>query len=388
MAYNDDNNNSYMPEADVRQEEERRRRNGQPTNTTQSAPSTSAGDTFNHGIEDLYQTLLGRGTDAEGYASHLNNPNGLEGVRQSIMGSQEYKDRQTAKTAPKSPTSPPTAPAPPASPSEPSTKGWLPKTALPKAPDYSKYFEQQNEMQSKYYEQNRLMMEQQNAYLQKMQADAEARNAQIAAQEAAQKAQRDQLYGTLLGRAQQSTIIDPNDPTMKAQTQNFAANQERSRRNYMSDLAEEAGPLANLRGEQRMTAERTGINNANFGAELMGRELQNRRMEISDALNSMRGMLTNDQQANLQRELDNLDNQLGQVGAGMQGVGLGFGAAGNIGQLGLGYGGLGNNLMSALMQNNQFYSGLGSQNDQFAAQHGLNVADRASYWDALRRGLL
>ena len=223
-------------------------------------------------------------------------------------------------------------------------------------PDYSKYFEQQNQ------------------YLQQMQTDAQARNAQITEREKAQQAQRDTLYGTLLNRAQQSTNVDPNDPIIKGQVQSFQNAQDRSQRNYLSDLAERSGPLANLRGEQRMTAERSGINTANYQSDLLARELTAKRAEISDALNSMRGMLTNDQQANLQRELNNLDNQLGQVSAGFSG-----GAA---------YGGLGNDLMRAMLQNSQFYAGLGSENDRFAAQHGLNVADRASYWDSLRRGLL
>lgn len=228
--------------------------------------------------------------------------------------------------------------------------------SVPAMPDYSKYFEQQN------------------SYLQKMQADADARNAQIAQREEEQKAQRDQLYGTLMGRAQQATNVDANDPIIKGQVDNFRNAQTRSQRDYLSNVAEGGGPLQNMRGEQRMAAEHSGINTANFQGELLGRELGSRRAEISDALHSMGGMLGADQQANLQRELSNIDTQMRSVGQGMQGAGM--------------MGSLGNDLMRAMMQNNQFYSGLGSQNDQFAAQHGLNVADRASYWDALRRGQL
>jgi len=135
-----------------------------------------------------------------------------------------------------------------------------------------------------------------------------------AAQKAADQQKADALYQQLQGRAQQSLAIDRNDPIIRAQADAFAANEQRASRNYLADLAEKAGPLANLQGEQRMAAEHLGQATGGFEAELMGRELQSRRSEIADALNSMRGMLSADQQDNLQRELASLDAAIKQQG--------------------------------------------------------------------------
>lgn len=254
-------------------------------------------------------------------------------------------------------------------------------------PDYSKYFEQQNRA-----------LEQQNTYLGQMQEAARAREAQIAQRESAQQAQRDQLYGTLMGRAQQSTNINADDPVIRGQVEAFRNEQTRGKRDYLSDVAESAGSLANLRGEKRMAAERTGQATGGFQAQLLGRELSAKRAEIADALQSMGGMLSADQQANLTRELGNIDSQLRSVGTGFQGAGVGFGGAAAAGGLGLGFGRLGldtelgrgalsNELQRALMQNQQFYSGLGSQQDQFLADLGLRAENQFNYWRDPLRGL-
>ena len=52
--------------------------------------------------------------------------------------------------------------------------------------------------------------------------------------------------------------------------------------------------------------QRTGT----FEAELVGRELTARRAEIQQALTSMQGMLTTDQQMSLQRELALMDDAI------------------------------------------------------------------------------
>ena len=222
-------------------------------------------------------------------------------------------------------------------------------------PDYSKYFEQQN------------------SYLQDLQGRMKTREDKIAQQEAARLAQRDQLYGTLMGRAQQSTAINADDPIIRGQVEAFRNEQTRGKRDYLSNLAESAGPLANLRGEKRMAAERTGQATGGFQAQLLGRELTAKRAEISDALNSMGGMLSGDQQANLQRELGNIDAQLKSVGTGFGGAAA--------------FGGLGNDLQRAMMQNQQYYAGLGSQNDQFAADLGLRAENQYNFWNDPLRGM-
>lgn len=169
----------------------------------------------------------------------------------------------------------------------------------------------------------------------------------------------DELYNTLMGRSKQSLAIDRNDPTIRAQSDAYSANEERAKRNYLADLAEKSGPLANLRGETRMANEKQGQDTAGFEAELMGRELTTRRNEITQTLQSMQGLLTTEQQLALQKELASMDNAIKQQQMGLQGRGLD-------------------------LQGQQ----LSQQNDQFLRNLGFQEADRGSYWDALRSGLL
>ena len=125
------------------------------------------------------------------------------------------------------------------------------------------------------------------------------------------EALRQQLIAQLTQRAQQTLTIDRNgDPVIRAQADAYAANEERARRNYLADIAEQAGPLANLRGEQRLAAERVGQRTGAFEAELVGRELTARRAEIADALESMRGMLTTGQEMTLRKELALMDDAI------------------------------------------------------------------------------
>lgn len=158
-------------------------------------------------------------------------------------------------------------------------------------------------------------------------------------------ARRTELYDLLMGRAGQGLNIDRTNPIIRSQADAYSANEERARRNYISDTAERLGPQANIRGEQRMAAERMGQRTGAFEAELMGRELTARRQEISEALSLLGGLLSDDQRLALQRELGLLDNAFR-------------------------------------------HQSLQSNNDQFAAQLGFNYADRSNYWDSLRRGLL
>lgn len=182
---------------------------------------------------------------------------------------------------------------------------------------------------------------------------------EMKAREAATNTRRDGLYQQLDTRAKQSLTIDPNDPVIAAQTDAYGADQQRASRDYLANLAEKAGPDANLRGEQRMAAEKVGQATSGFRAQLMGQELTQRRGEIVDALNSMRGLLTADQQAQLEQEVSLLDHSIKQQGIGLQGRSLD------------------QDWRKALMMN-----------DQFNADLGLRAEDRASYYDLVRSGLL
>jgi hypothetical protein len=176
---------------------------------------------------------------------------------------------------------------------------------------------------------------------------------------AEQKARNDSLWRTYMDRAQQGLAIDRNNPVIRAQADAYSANEERSRRNYLADLAEESGPLANLQGEARLAAERVGQRTGAFEAELLSRELTARRDEVAQALAGLGSMLSADQTQALQRELGLLDNAIKQQ------------------QVGLSARGLDQEWQRALLQN-----------DQFLRELGLNEWDRNNYWDALRRGLI
>lgn len=137
--------------------------------------------------------------------------------------------------------------------------------------------------------------------------------------------QRDALYNQLLERANQRPAVDRFDPIIRGQADAYAANEQRSQRNYLSNVAERAGPLANIRGEERMAAERTGQRTGTFEAELIGRELGARRDEIAQALSSMQGLLTSEQQMSLTYELAALNRQIQQQQLDLQSKGQNLG---------------------------------------------------------------
>jgi hypothetical protein len=168
----------------------------------------------------------------------------------------------------------------------------------------------------------------------------------------------------LMGRAQQSLNIDPNDPIIKGQTAAYNANEERARRDYISDAAESGGPLVNLQGEKRIAAERLGQKTGAFQAELIGRELTARRAEIQAALQQMGDMLTEEQRLSLQRELGLLDNQI----------------RGRELDIRHDLGGRDLDLRQLLG-----LRALDDENDQFALRLGFDTADRNAYWDDRRR---
>lgn len=129
-----------------------------------------------------------------------------------------------------------------------------------------------------------------------------------------QQSERDQLYAELLARSKQSLAVDRNDPTLRAQADPYAAQQERTKRNYLADLAERAGQGANLQGEERLANERQGQATGLFEAELIGKEINARRNEIQAALSQRGDMLTNEQKLALQRELGLLEDATKRYG--------------------------------------------------------------------------
>ena len=181
---------------------------------------------------------------------------------------------------------------------------------------------------------------------------------------------QDAMLETLMGRMQQSTVIDPDDPNIKQQVDPFAAAMERQKRSAMSDAAESTGPMASgaLRGQNRMLSERAGQQQGMFEAELVGRELQNRRDEIQSALSQLGGVVDSDQARQLQRELANLDAKLKTMGI-KSAEGLGYAELSLRDRLGTG--GLNIDAMNLMQRDRQFGDRL-----------GFDVADREAFYNS------
>ncbi len=110
------------------------------------------------------------------------------------------------------------------------------------------------------------------------------------------------------GRAQQSLKVDPNDPIIRAQSDAYSANTTRSGRQYLQGLAEKQGANANIGSEGRMVAEKGAQAGAAYEGQLLQNELEARRTEIQNALTGAAGLLTAEQQMQLQEELQQLDH--------------------------------------------------------------------------------
>jgi hypothetical protein len=114
------------------------------------------------------------------------------------------------------------------------------------------------------------------------------------------------LYDALLKRSQQSLAVDPNDPIIRGQTDANNVQLNRARTQYLQQEAERGGSNANISNEERSSAEQVGQAGADFQSKLMGQELAARRTEIQNALTGQAGLLTSEQQMQLQEELAQL----------------------------------------------------------------------------------
>lgn len=150
------------------------------------------------------------------------------------------------------------------------------------------------------------------------------------------------LYDTLMNRAGQSLNINGRDPIIAHQVNAFRAEQDRSVRNQLAQAAEAGGPNANLNSERRLLNERAAQSTGGMQANLIQNELNARRQEIAQSLAQAGGMLSDEQRIGLQKELGLIDANLRQ-------------------------------------------QGITNQNNQFLDSLGLQSADRASYWDMVRR---
>jgi len=122
------------------------------------------------------------------------------------------------------------------------------------------------------------------------------------------------FYDQLMKRANQSLNVDRNDPTLRAQVDPAVAQQERSSRTYLNQLAERSGSLSNLQGERRLASERGGQAAGQLESQVIGREVDARRQEISQALSMYGAMLSADQRNALERELGYLNADIAKRG--------------------------------------------------------------------------
>lgn len=171
------------------------------------------------------------------------------------------------------------------------------------------------------------------------------------------------LLGQLQGIANQSQVVDPNDPVIKSQMDAAASQQNNAVKSAVAASAERGGAYGNPDATARSANEQAGQNLSGLQASLMQNELNARRTQIQNALSEQGSMLTAEDQMALQSQLGQLNAALGNQSLANQ-YSLG------VGQLGLGQ------------------QQINSNNDQFAANYGLNAGNQANYWNALNSGLL
>jgi hypothetical protein len=133
------------------------------------------------------------------------------------------------------------------------------------------------------------------------------------------QSQTGSVFNQLLQQARQGTTIDPTDPNFRMQADTYAAALERARRDQIADNAERmsATGLAGSGAESvqdRLINERSSQAQAGMEADLMGRELMNRRQEIQSALTQLLQAGQMDQARALQWQLGLIDAQLRKAG--------------------------------------------------------------------------
>jgi hypothetical protein len=183
---------------------------------------------------------------------------------------------------------------------------------------------------------------------------------------------QDVVRNSYLQQATQGTKVDLNDPNFKQQIDTFNAGSDRARREYQSQAAERlsAQGLGNsgaMQNERRLSDEQAATSQGAFQAQLVSRELENRRNEIKDALTNLRGIISGDQAMALQKQLADLDAAIKREGLSQSGT-LGAGDLALRDKLGTGA--LNMDLLRALLQNQQFGTDAGIRIGDLEARYG------------------
>lgn len=132
---------------------------------------------------------------------------------------------------------------------------------------------------------------------------------------------QDVMRNALIAQMSQDQVPTVDDPAIQAQLNPYAAAMERARRDEVRAGAEEAfGGGQDYGSPEKMAAsERAGQKTGLFASQLVGKEMSDRRQQISDALSKFGGLLSQDQSAALQREMAKLDAQLKREGMAQTG---------------------------------------------------------------------
>lgn len=182
---------------------------------------------------------------------------------------------------------------------------------------------------------------------------------------------QDVVRNSYLERAMQPVDVDPRtNSAIRTQSDAYAAASERARRDQTADLAEATagtGQTGLQDTEQRLINERAAQGRGQFEASLVSQELQTKRTEVAQALESLKGMISDDQTRALQDRLAQLDAQLKTASLNAS-TGLGQAELALKDKLGM----AGINVdLASLLQNN----------DQFNKTLGFNIGDREAYWN-------
>jgi hypothetical protein len=127
------------------------------------------------------------------------------------------------------------------------------------------------------------------------------------------------LWDKLLQQGGQSTQVDQSDPNFRQQADTYAAGTERSRRNAVADNAESMSANM-LGGSGAQAVANRSINEGaqqaqgTFEAQLVGKELQNKRAEIQAAISMAANLGNAEQQRALTQQLGILDAQIRAMG--------------------------------------------------------------------------
>lgn len=175
---------------------------------------------------------------------------------------------------------------------------------------------------------------------------------------------RDEFIKALLGRLNTSETVNPFDPIIANQTNAYSARRQAASGKSLREAAEAAGPYSgtNLSSEKRNAEESAAQDTASFEGALVSNELTARRNQIQSALSGLQGYLGEQDRLALEKQLATINNALQQQQLKEQGrefdttntrLGSQFTA------------GLNETTAGRLQQNNQFFSSLSAQEQQF-----------------------